>query len=136
MRSAFHTDRDHSPLLKYDASGCAVLTFQVAKFREKFVNHNSRKTRDAEREPVPPSPIRSIYVRKVKRGPLGVLAAELRYFLPVQCCSGSIFLRKGLSGDAGRRIYGRVYKKDTNPSGISTGKGQEPSQLQRSPKKC
>ena len=43
---------------------------QVAEFREKFVNHNSRKTRDAEREPVPP-----IYVRKVKRGPLSVLAA-------------------------------------------------------------
>ena len=42
---------------------------QVAEFREKFVNHNSRRTRDAEREPVPPSPIRPIYVRKVKRGP-------------------------------------------------------------------
>ena len=35
---------------------------KVAEFREKFVNHNSRKTRDAEREPVPPSPIRPIYV--------------------------------------------------------------------------
>ena len=64
---------------------------QVAEFREKFVNHNSRKTRDAEREPVPPSPIRPIYVRKVKRGPLRVLAAELRYFLSEQCVRGPSF---------------------------------------------
>ena len=61
---------------------------QVAEFREKFVNHNSRKTRDAEREPVTPSPIRPIYVRKVKRGPLSVLAAEIRFFLPAQCVRG------------------------------------------------
>ena len=55
---------------------------QVAEFREKFVNHNSRRTRDAELEPVPPSPIRPIYVRKVKRGSFSVLAAVLQYFLP------------------------------------------------------
>ena len=67
---------------------------QVAEFREKFVNHNSRKTRDAEREPVPPSPIRPMYVRKVKRGPLSVLAAELRYFLPEQCVRGLSFYGK------------------------------------------
>ena len=64
---------------------------QVAEFREKFVNQNPRRTRDAEREPVPPSPIRPIYVRKVKRGPLSVLAAELRYFLPGQCLRGLSF---------------------------------------------
>ena len=67
---------------------------QVAEFRQKFVNHNSRKTRDAERELVPPSPIRPIYVRKVKRGPLSVLAAELRYFLPEQCVRGLSFYGK------------------------------------------
>ena len=67
---------------------------QVAGFRDKFVNQNSRRTRDAEREPVPPSPIRPICVRKVKRGPLSVLAAELRYFLPEQCLRGLSFYGK------------------------------------------
>ena len=64
---------------------------QVAEFREKFVNHNSRKKRDAERELLPPSPIRPIYARKVKREPLSVSAAELRYFLPEQYVRGLSF---------------------------------------------
>ena len=64
---------------------------QVAEFREKFVNQNSRRTRDAEREPVPPSPIQPIYVRKLKRGPLSVLAPELRYLLSEQCVRGLSF---------------------------------------------
>ena len=64
---------------------------QVAEFREEFVTRKPRRTRDAEREPVPPSPIRPIYVRKVKRGRLSVLAAELRYFLPDQCVRGLSF---------------------------------------------
>ena len=67
---------------------------QVAEFREKIVNQNPRRTRDAEREPVPASPIRPIYVRKVKRGPLSALAAELRYFLPEQCLRGLSFYGK------------------------------------------
>ena len=67
---------------------------QVAEFREKFVNHISRGTRDAGREPVPPSSIQPIYVRRFKRGPLSVLAAELRYFLPEQCVRGLSFYGK------------------------------------------
>ena len=51
---------------------------QVAGFREKFINQNSGRTRDAKREPVTTSPIRPIYLRKVKRGPLCVLASEPR----------------------------------------------------------
>ena len=67
---------------------------KVAEFLKKFVNQNSRRTRDAERKPVRPSPIRPIYLRKVKRGPLSVLAAELRYFLPEQCLRGLSFYGK------------------------------------------
>ena len=48
--------------------------------------------------PVPPSPIRPIYVRKVKRGPLSVLAAELRYFLPEQCVRDLSFYGKDCLG--------------------------------------
>ena len=67
---------------------------KLRNFGRNFVHHNSRSKRDAEREPVPPSPIRPIYVRKVKRGPLSVLAAELRYFLPAQCVRGLSFYGK------------------------------------------
>ena len=67
---------------------------QVAEFREKFVNHNSRRTRDAEQEPVPPCPIQPMYVRRVKLGHLSVLAAELRYFSPDQCVRGLSFYGK------------------------------------------
>ena len=67
---------------------------QVAEFREKFVNHTSRRARDAEREPDPPNPIQPIHVRKVKRGPLSVLTAELQYFLPEQCVRGLSFYGK------------------------------------------
>ena len=66
----------------------------VAEFQQKVVNHNSGRTRDAEREPVRPSPIQPIYVRKVKRGPLSVLAAELRYFFPEQYVRGLSFYGK------------------------------------------
>ena len=67
---------------------------QVVEFREKFVNQNMGRTRDAERVSVAPSPIKPIHVRKVKRGPLGVLAAELRSFLPEQCVRGLSFYGK------------------------------------------
>ena len=66
----------------------------VAEFREKFVNQNSGRIRDAEREPVPPSQIRPVYVRKVKREPLSDLAAEVRYFLMEQCVRGLSFYGK------------------------------------------
>ena len=67
---------------------------QVVEFREKFVNQNLGRTRGTERVSVAPSPIRPIYVRKVKRGPLSVLAAELRSVLPEQCVRRLSFYEK------------------------------------------
>ena len=62
---------------------------QAVEFREKFVNQNLRQTRGTERGSVAPSPIRPIYVRKVKR-----LGCELRSFLPKQCVTGLSFYGK------------------------------------------
>ena len=64
----------------------------------------------------------------IKGTPPIVLAGAVRF--------GSIFLRKGLSGDAGQRIYGTVYKTHTDSTRVKAGKGEEPSELLRSRTKC
>ena len=99
---------------------------QVAEFCEKFVNHNSRKTRDAEREPVPPSPIRPIYVRKVKRGPWSVLAAELRDFLPEQCVRGLSFYGKDCLERLVEESMEEFTRKILIPPGYQPVEGRNP----------
>ena len=81
-------------LLRVTQADSTMMEDQVVQFREKFVNQNLGRTRGTERGSVAPSPIRPIYARKVKRGPLSVLAAELRSFLPGQCVRGLLFYGK------------------------------------------